>query len=140
METRIETDDPREIEWRSLLTLTKHWKSDLQFFEDELRTLDTLNDRLYKVITRTANIEVNRKMAGDITKLQKKQIKLSKDVGTHLHHLTGMMQSPFALNYQAYREEHERLEVLFAQFVKAVRAVRRKVYVLIEEEIIFPLD
>ena len=140
MNTKTDIEDPRQIEHRSLFLLTKHWKSDLAFIGDELSILDSLNNKLYKIITKETNIKHNRAVASGITKLQRLQRLLTTEVSAHLHHLTMAEHRPFTIDYQTYRDEHEKVEAQFASLVKSFRQIRKKVYSLIDEQFFLPFD
>ena len=60
------TTSPEKANWQELYILSKHWKSDLEFFKDDLRFLHHLVDKYIIWITKKENLEM-------VTAIQKKE-------------------------------------------------------------------
>ena len=51
-----------EADWQKLYTLTEHWKSDLQFYNDDLKFLHHLIDKYFMWISKKENIDMVREI------------------------------------------------------------------------------
>jgi hypothetical protein len=118
--------------WPSYHAVAKHWKSDVQFFEDELNFFRLLIDKHLALLIEPGNIEQTRAIVTDITKLENERTKLDQAIDHHIQHIVLLVENPFAQNAQECKSEHEKLESSVASFVKKFRTVKMEVFKLTE--------
>ncbi len=121
-----------EADWQGLYVLTEHWKSDLEFYADDLRFLQHLIDKYFIWMTRKENIDEVRDIESDLVETDRKCNRLMKRIKKHLRHLANLIENPLKYDSQVFRGEHEKLEDEIAVFVKSVRANRKEVFAITE--------
>src|SRR5687768_12300038 len=84
--------------WPSYHAVAKHWKSDVQFFEDELNFFRLLIDKHLALLIEPGNIEQTRTMVTDVTKLENERTKLDQAIDHHIQHIVLLVENPFAQN------------------------------------------
>ncbi len=117
-----------DANWEELYILTKHWKSDLLFYRDDLSFLDNLIDKYLIWISNKKDSEAVRKIDNSILKTAKKCTNLLQRVDKHLSHLANLMEDPFKYDSHQFRAEHQQLEDDITSFVKAFRINRKEVF------------
>ncbi len=117
-----------DANWEELYILTKHWKSDLLFYRDDLSFLDNLIDKYLIWISNKKDSEAVRKIDSSILKTAKKCTNLLQRVDKHLSHLANLMEDPFKYDSHQFRAEHQQLEDDITNFVKAFRINRKEVF------------
>ncbi len=117
-----------EANWEELYVLTKHWKSDLLFYKDDLKFLDHLIDKYFIWISNKKDVDAVRKIDNSILETAKKCSDLLKRVEKHLTHLAGLMEDPFKYDSHQFRTEHQQLEDEITNFVKVFRNNRKEVF------------
>ena len=134
-----------EADWQKLFILTEHWKSDLEFYKDDLRFLHHLIENYFMWLTKNENIEMVKEIGANVFKVEKQCALLIKKTNKHLHHLAELMENPFAYDSHKFREEHEILEDELAQFLIDFRKNRKEVFkitehIIKEEELVRQLN
>jgi hypothetical protein len=117
-----------DANWEALYFLTKHWKSDLLFYRDDLNFLDNLIDKYLIWISNKKDSEAVRKIDNSILETAKKCSDLLKRVNKHLLHLADLMEDPFKYDSHQFRAEHQQLEDDITNFVKVFRNNRKEVF------------
>ena len=116
--------------WEELYVLTKHWKTDLLFYKDDLIFLDELIDNYLLWISKEENLEAAKNTGKSMAEITEKCEVLLERVQQHLRHLSNLIINPFAYNSQKFREEHQQLEDDFTEFIKTFRVVKKAVFKL----------
>ncbi len=129
---RPKGDYIHEADWQGLYVLTEHWKSDLEFFGEDLRFLQHLIDKYFIWMTRKENIDEVRDIESDLVETDRECNRLMKRIKKHLTHLADLIEDPFKYDSQVFRGEHEKLEDDIAIFVKSFRANRKEVFTITE--------
>lgn len=124
-----------EANWQELYVLTEHWKSDLLFYQDDLKFLDHLIDKYFIWLTKKENLDQVREIVNGLVKTDKLCSTLLKEVNKHLSHLAGLIDDPFKYDSHKFRTEHQLLEDKLADFVKTFRENRKKVFAVTEHVI-----
>jgi len=124
-----------EADWQKLYTLTEHWKSDLMFYKDDLKFLHHLIDKYFLWLSKKENIDMVQEIEVNLLKVDKKCASLLDRANKHLHHLTELIDNPFAYDSHQFRAEHEILEDELTQFVKDFRKNRKEVFAITEHVI-----
>ncbi|MCF4101128.1 hypothetical protein L1I30_05585 [Gillisia sp. M10.2A] len=117
----------QEANWSELYTLTSHWKSDLEFYQDDARFLHHLIDKYFIWITKDENLKMVQNLKMNLEKVEKTCKDLLTKVAVH-HLKLGKLIERTDENARLFRIEHEHLEDEIADFVKAFRANRKKVF------------
>jgi hypothetical protein len=117
-----------EANWEELYVLTKHWKSDLLFYKDDLKFLNHLIDKYFIWISKKEDIDEVRFIDNSIIETAKKCSNLLKRVEKHLTHLTNLIENPFKYDSHQFRAEHQQLEDDIINFVKTFRNNRKEVF------------
>ena len=117
-----------EAKWEELYILTKHWKSDLLFYKDDLKFLDHLIDKYFIWISKKEDIDAVRSINNSILETAKKCSDLLKKVEKHLMHLANLIEDPFKYDAHQFRTEHQQLEDDITNFVKEFRRNRIEVF------------
>lgn len=118
--------------WQDLHILTKHWKSDLLFYKDDLRFLDDLIDKYIIWISKEDDLESVRNIRKRIVKTTKECDLLLQGINKHLKHIEGLMEDPFKYDSHNFRTEHQQLENDITIFLKTFRANRKEVFKVTE--------
>lgn len=126
----VATIDPIENQWKGLFVVTEQWRSDLDFFEDEMRFFRTLIDKHFMRLTAPEYATATRASVSKLAKLDSRRFNLEQKTDRHLYHLTALIQDPFPHDRQAYLDEHERLESAMRDFTKDFRALKREIFQL----------
>lgn len=118
--------------WDELYLLTKHWKSDLQFYKDDLKFLNHLIDKYFIWISKKEDVDAVRKIGKSIDETNEKCSDLLKQAEKHLGHLTKLIENPFKYDTQQFRTEHQQLEDDITNFIKTFRTNRKEVFEVTE--------
>ncbi|MFH6602668.1 hypothetical protein ACEZ3G_04210 [Maribacter algicola] len=122
----------KETNWQELYVLTKHWKSDLLFYKDDLKFLHHLIDKYFIWITQKDNLEEVQKVGKGILDDTRECESLLAKVEEHLGHLASLSDDTSSKSATEFREEHQELEDAIAQFVKEVRENRKELFTITE--------
>lgn len=120
----------QQAAWDELYILTEHWKSDLEFYRDDLRFLHLLIDKYFMWITKKENLDLVREIKKNLYNVGKKSDDLLAKVGKHLIQLGRMVENPDARDGGISKMEHEHLEDEIADFVKSFRLNRKEVFTI----------
>jgi len=85
-----------EADWQQLYTSTEHWKSNLQFYNDDLKFLHHLIDKYFMWISKKGNIDMVREIEVGLLEMDNQCGALLKQVNKHLHHLAELIDNPLA--------------------------------------------
>ncbi len=117
-----------EANWEELYILTKHWKSDLLFYKDDLKFLNHLIGKYFIWISKKEHSNAVQSIAKSIVKTNKICSGLLESVEKHLSHLANLIEDPFKYDSHQFRTEHQRLENDITNFVKTFRENRKEVF------------
>jgi uncharacterized lipoprotein YmbA len=121
-----------ESNWEELYILTKHWKSDLQFYKEDLRFLRTLIGKYIIWITQKEHLDMVRITEIELVKMKNCYQDLLQKVNSHLKQLATMVEEGNKDESRLFRIEHEHLEDEIAEFVKAFRNNRKETFQITE--------
>jgi len=117
-----------EADWQQLYLLTEHWKSDLSFYEDDIKFMRNLIDKYFIWISQKKHIDMVREIEVSLLKIDEQCGTLLQRANKHLHHLAELIDNPFAYDSHKFRTEHAQLEDDLATFVKDFRSNRKEVF------------
>lgn len=132
MEARIrpKSDYLHQASWEELYVLTNHWRSDLDFYSDELKFLMNLIDRYSIWLTNDDNIRRVEKVKLRVAVIRDFKEDLLHGILKHMSHIKEMIVNPFCHDEMEFRNEHAELEEDFTDFFKAHRAIKKEVFSL----------
>lgn len=118
--------------WQNLYILTDHWKSDLNFYKDDLRFLHHLIDKYIIWITKDSNLNMVKDIQKNLFEIRNKSESLMKEVTTHQQNLALMVENPTKGTNPQFVKDHEILEGQISSFVKQFRSNRKEVFKITE--------
>ncbi|TFG78703.1 MAG: hypothetical protein E4H26_01790 [Flavobacteriales bacterium] len=121
-----------EADWQQLYLLTENWKSDLEFYRDDLRFLQNMIDKYFKHMVKKESLDEVRDIEMLMVESGRDCDRLLKRTNTHLSHLGDLIDDLFKYDSHVFRKEHEKLEDDIADFVKEVRKNRIDVFTITE--------
>ncbi|UCD62480.1 MAG: hypothetical protein JSV59_12975 [Flavobacteriaceae bacterium] len=121
-----------EVKWQELYILTDHWKSDLDFYKDDLRFLHHLIDKYIIWITKDDNLNMVKDIEKNLFEIKKESLALMNELITHQGNLGLMVENPVQSSNPQFLKDHETLEEKIANFVKLFRSNRKEVFNITE--------
>jgi len=121
-----------EVRWQELYILTEHWKSDLEFYKDDLRFLHHLIDKYIIWITKDENLNMVQEIKKNLFEIRSTSTDLMKEVITHQRNLGLMVENPVESSNPQFLTDHEVLEDKISDFVKLFRSNRKEVFNITE--------
>lgn len=128
----MQQNNINEINWQELYILTDHWKSDLDFYKDDLRFLHHLIDKYIIWITKDDNLNLVKDIEKNLFEIKKKSVDLMKELSTHQGNLGLMVENPVQSSNPQFLKDHEVLEEKVSNFVKLFRSNRKEVFKITE--------
>jgi len=122
-------------EYQQLYILTEHWKSDLQFYKDDLRFLHHLIDKYFIWLTHKEHLDEMRDLVSGLSEISKNCDKLIEKTSLHQTHLAELIDAPFKYDSHKFRTEHEELENEIASFIKKFRKIKKETFAVSEQVI-----
>ncbi len=121
-----------EEKWRALYMITKHWKSDIEFYKDDLKFLQHLINKYLIWITKKENLDKVMEIGKNLLITDKECNQLSDAIDTHLAHLSDLTKNPFMFDYQTFKTEHKQLEHKTSEFLKLFRKHKKVAFAITE--------
>ena len=121
-----------EYTWQELYVLTKHWKSDIQFYKDDLKFLQRLINKYFIWVTKKENVAKVTKIENSLHKLTERCDGLIKSIDKHLEHLSNLINDPFKYDSQKFKVEHANLENEISEFIKIFREDKKETFAITE--------
>jgi hypothetical protein len=127
-----ESDFLKDGPWDELYVLTQHWKSDLEFYRDDLHFLHNLVDKYFMWLTKTENLLSVKELKRGLANLKNQNADLLAKVGQHAIQLGNLIENIKKAHAGIVVTEHEHLEEEMAAFVKSFRKNRKEVFKITE--------
>jgi len=121
-----------EYTWQELYVLTKHWKSDIQFYKDDLKFLQKLINKYIIWITKEENLAKVTKTQNELNNVVEQCDTLITNIEHHIKHLADLINNPFKYDSQEFKEEHTKLEIEIYEFIKTFRKSKTKAFAITE--------
>lgn len=118
--------------WDELYVITQHWKSDLEFYRDDLRFLHHLIDKYFIWITKAENLILVKELKKELLELNCRSQDLLEKVAKHLIQLGYLVEDSNRPDSGIIITEHEHLEEELGTFVKLFRKNRKEVFKITE--------
>jgi hypothetical protein len=132
LSTKPGKSDYGKSNWEELYFLAKHWKSDLEFYKDDLRFLHNLIEKYLIWITKKENLE----SVADIRKREHQLTltcnELQQKVSAHLEMASLIVKGGNDTTKKDFFTTHGKLENEIAEFVKTFRESRKEVFKVTE--------
>ncbi|WP_297761327.1 hypothetical protein [uncultured Muriicola sp.] len=132
LSTKPSISDYGKSNWEELYFLAKHWKSDLEFYKDDLRFLNNLIKKYLIWITKKENLE-------SVADIRKKEHELTltcnelhQKVSSHLQMASKIEKGGNDTAKKDFFSTHGELENEIAVFVKTFRESRKEVFKVTE--------
>jgi len=130
---RLKNGEIKQANWQELYILTRHWKSDLEFYIEDLQFLQRLIDRYSLWIKKEQNSLMVNKLVSDLRQLSGDGKRILDRIQDHLGELASLMNGDKGLDPEVFIRDHEVLEDEISRFVKGFRNNRKEVYRVTEE-------
>lgn len=121
-----------EVNWQELYILAGHWKSDLNFYKDDLKFLHHLINKYIIWITKDENLNMVKEIEKNLFELRNNSEDLMQDVITHQGNLALIFENPIHSPNPQFLGDHEDLEDKISKFVKLFRSNRKEVFKITE--------
>lgn len=118
--------------WEELYFLAKHWKSDLEFYKDDLRFLHNLIEKYLIWITKKENLESVADIRNREHQLTLTCNELQQKVSSHLEMASILVKGGNDTAKKDFFSTHGELENEIAVFVKTFRESRKEVFKVTE--------
>ncbi|GGD43340.1 hypothetical protein [Muriicola marianensis] len=135
----------RKINWYEVYILVNHWKSDLEFYKEDIQFLQQLIQKYLIWITKKENMERVNEIRKKEHELQLRCRQLQDSVKDHLGVIVDAIQGKRTVSGEEFRTHHSQMEREYAAFIKDFREIRKEVfkvteYVIDSEELQHILD
>ncbi|MRI00719.1 hypothetical protein GH721_09295 [Kriegella sp. EG-1] len=128
----LELNKNSNIQWDELYVLSGHWKSDLEFYRDDLRFLHHIIQKYLMWITTKVNMDMVRIMETNLKQLAEKCEVLLKSVSNHQIEIGRFIDKSTDSTVDRLQNEHVVFEEEIADFVKSFRNNRKEVFKITE--------
>lgn len=117
-----------QMSCEQLYIIAEHWKSDLDFFTDEINFLKRLINKYFIWLTQEENARNLHKVHEKLMVSERFKNDLLKVIALHREHLGNMMENPFSCDEQMIKEQHIRIEEDMTDFVKSFKNIKKELY------------
>ncbi len=136
MEFRIrpKKDDVVNTNWEDIHKLIRHWQSEMEFYNDEVRFLTILFEKYFTAMVERENIEATKAVAASLTELDEMRSTLEERLYS-VDKQVGTLAAKGDLTEQetmVARNDYQLLEDDLAAFVQKFRALKSTVFQLTE--------
>lgn len=132
LSTKPSISDYGKSNWEELYFLAKHWKSDLEFYKDDLRFLHNLIEKYLIWITKKENLERVADIRNKEHELTLTCNELHQKVSSHLEMASNLAKGGKDTAKKDFFTTHGELENEIAEFVKTFRQSRKEVFKVTE--------
>lgn len=116
-----------------MFVIAEHWRSDLDFYLDELNFFRALLDKYLLILIDEKRIDSTRHLVAGLKQFERERLTLESEVKHHMSQLTNLIQNPFAQESQVSLKMHAKLESAVTDFMKSFKAVKKEVFTLSEK-------
>jgi len=111
---------------------TRAWKSDLEFYKDDLLFLHHLIDNYFIWMIRKDNVDEVRKMMSGLMEMDAQSAEMLAKVAKHMAQLGTLAEKSDAEEERIAALEHQHLAREMHEFVARLRKQRRKIFGITE--------
>ncbi len=131
--SRLQKGDIKGTDWKELFILTRHWKDDFEFYQNDLQFLQNLIGRYSIWITSKENSKTVNHLLSDLRELTGESKEIIEKLNQHLENLSNLLQENHDINLEDVLNDQEKLENKIANFIKDFRTNRKQVYKVSEQ-------
>lgn len=113
-----------------LNSLSKYWKSNLEFYKEEISYMDTLISKYFIWLTEQDDTHRVQNTHEKLNELKLKRKQLSERVRKHFFEIEHLKNCEVHHEEETFRKAQEKLEDDIAIFVQELRKVKKKVFAL----------
>lgn len=118
--------------WDELHSLTMHWKSDMEFYRDELSFLNNLVGKYFIWMVSDENLNKVQALTNKLLETDGKLQVITSKIGDHLHHLKSLVNNTSSGDEKKFRDEHAKLEDDLLVFVKSLKKLKKDIFSITE--------
>ena len=118
--------------WEELYILSNHWKSDMEFYQDDLKFLYHLVDKYIIWITKDKNLKLVEEIKNRLFELKSNSIQLLEKVNSHRLDIGHIIDGTSHIKESYIKKEHQELQLNMSDFVKDFRDNRKNVFRITE--------
>lgn len=134
-ETLIREINLEKIDSEELYKFAKEWKSDLEFFRDDLQFLSNLIENYFVWIVEKGNVDDIRVLNDALNDLKRKCRVLLKRLAKYMGQLAKSMETISTSSILYLNEEHRQLKKDMEKLTKTFREVKKDVFVIAEHAV-----
>lgn len=131
--SRLQKGIIKPADWEEIYILTRHWKDDLEFYQNDLKFLQGLIKRYAIWIKSGENSRAANALLSDLQKLTNDSKLILQKIQDHLENLSSLIQGSNSLSTEVILEDQENLENKITDFIKGFRKNRQQVYLVSEK-------
>jgi hypothetical protein len=114
-------------------TLTHHWKSDLEFYRDEVKFLMNLIDKYAALMITDEHVSRVKTLEKRLSSAESHLNVLEEKVIEHLSYVDDLIEGVVRISETAFRFEHAKLENDVAYLVDELRDAKKQIFTASEE-------
>jgi hypothetical protein len=114
-------------------TLTRHWKTDLAFYHDEIRFLTDLIGRYAALLITDEHITRLKALEQRLSNAESLLNILEEKVTKHLNYVDDLIEGVVRISETTFRLEHAKLENEVMYFIDELRTVKKEIFQASEE-------
>lgn len=122
-----------EAALEEIRTLTQFWKTDLEFYRDEIRFLSNLIGKYAALMVSDEHVArvkaLEQRLSNDETRLNKLEEKVAK----HLDYINDLIEGVVRISETTFRLEHAKLDNEVAYFSHDLRDTKKEIFKASEE-------
>lgn len=126
-------EDLQPENWEKMYVLIRHWRSDLEFYLEDLQFLTKLVKKYSIWVNRKDNSEEVEKMSAELQDIISQGRSLKERLEQTQNKLAGLIEKKSGNSEATVIKEYGSLENEIAEFVKNFRANRRNVFKVSEK-------
>ena len=120
-------------QWEELYVLAEHWKSDLDFYCDEIRFLNNLINKYFERLENGKNIIVVKTLKMELLGLKSANENIRRLCLKHLRCIEDFIENSFTKDVDKFKSEHEKLEENIAKFIREFKKLKKDIFLVTEK-------
>lgn len=121
--------------WEELYVLTEHWKSEMDFFKDEIHFLSDLIQNYLLIISKDNGSNNIASLSYNLYNLKRETYEIFKKIKTHMNQLEELIENPYSHDEQNSRDQHEEMEKQITTYEKHSREFKKDVFAMSKQAI-----
>jgi len=130
---RPQSDYLYQAKWEALYILAEHWKSDMEFYTDELQFLKGLIDKYFILLIKDDGIQHIQALTSKLSASEQELTQLTSGIKRHLHHLEELIENSFVYDQEVFRKEHAQLEDDITKFTESFKLLKKDIFLVTKQ-------